>query len=263
MSDRGGTVAPSPFPRRAVPPHPGGQDARAALRARHDRAADTLRTGRADTVVADLDQVVADARAVLGPLDPDTVVAEGTLALAHLLCDDDPLPGLDLLAHNVRLREQVLGEEHPATLAGSDALAGAHRLAGLPDVALRRHEDVIVRRTRLLGADHPDTIISRAAAALALADTGYLRGAVRLLRSAVTSAEGTVGADHPVTDRIRRLLAALQAPDPADTAAVGTDVAGAPSGDAPLTPPARVPDPREETRPLYVERPSGPLPTVP
>ncbi|OLM13636.1 putative ATP/GTP-binding protein [Pseudonocardia sp. Ae706_Ps2] len=250
------------------------------LRARHDSAATDVRTaGRRGDMPALLDatrrahQVLTAARRDLGPDDPDTLVAEGTLAVA-LLLGYDRTGGLELATRNLAAREALLGPDHPASLAAADAVAAAHRETGDAQEAVRRHEDVVTRRTRVLGETHPCTIASRAAVAIARADTGDLRGAAGLLAATLEVAERALGDGHAVTDDVRELLADCRAADAAERAAEPTGEPDPPTGVLPrmrrppedAEPPTevlpRTPDPREDTLPIVFDRPSGPLRVV-
>lgn len=256
----GGLFAGSPFLRDSAALDHRAGGIRTALRDRHDRAAAALRGDDTPALLAAtrrLERVLAAARRDLGPRDADTLVVEATLATAYLLGDDETR-GRDLLTRNLARRAHVLGDEHPATLAAADALAATHRLTGSPEEAVGRYQDVILRRSRVLGDAHPDTLTSRAGLAVARADCGDLRGATGLLTASLETAERFLGREHAVTATLLALLAecydalAEESPDGADDPEPATGV-------LPRAP--QVPDPREETRPLY-DRPSGPLPVV-
>ncbi|OLL71419.1 putative ATP /GTP-binding protein [Pseudonocardia sp. Ae168_Ps1] len=266
--------AGSPFLREsaAVDHRAGG--ARTALRTRHDRAATDVRAaGRSGDeqglldATRRLEQLLAAARRELGARDADTLVVEGTLSVAYLLGDDETR-GLELAARNLAAREQEFGADHPASLAAADALAAAHRVTGRPEEAVARHEDVITRRGRVLGDAHPCTVASRAALAVARADAGDLRGAAGLLSSTLDTADRFLGPSHPVTDDVRELLAECREAL-ADEALAAVRPGREEPADEPTEEPtgllsvlSRVPDPREETRPIFFDRPSGPLPVI-
>lgn len=260
MSDS--VFAGSPFLRESAAVDHRAAGARAGLRARHDRAATDVRAaGRSDDDDALLDatrrleRVLAAARRDLGPADPDTLVVEGSLAVAYLLGDDETR-GLGLAARNHAARERAFGPDHPVTLAAADALAAAHRITGRPEEAVTRHEDVLLRRRRVLGDVHPCTVASRAALAMARAETGDLAGAARLLSSTLDSADRHLGATHPVTADVRELVAeCLDAQRREELAAQ----AEAQADETTLLP--RIPGRREAAR-TFFDRPSGPLPLV-
>ncbi|ANY05302.1 tetratricopeptide repeat protein [Pseudonocardia sp. HH130630-07] len=253
--------AGSPFLREsaAVDHRAGG--ARAALRTRHDRAATDARTAGREgdgpgllDATRRLEQLLAAARRDLGPRDADTIVVEGSLAVAYLLGDDETR-GLDMIARNLAAREQEFGPDHPASLAAADALAAALRITGRPEEAVSRHEDVITRRARVLGATHPCTIASRAALALARADAGDLRGAAGLLSATLAAADRFLGPTHVVTADVRELLSECAQALTALPVAESVVVTGRRSH-------RRLADAREHGRPSFFERPSGPLPAI-
>ncbi|MBC3193041.1 tetratricopeptide repeat protein [Pseudonocardia sp. C8] len=257
MSDS--VFAGSPFLRESAAVDHRAAGARDELRERHDRAATDVRTaGRAGDedglldATRRLEQVLAAARRDLGPGDPDTLVVEGSLAVAYLLGDDETR-GLALAARNLTSREEALGPDHPATLAAADAVAAAHQLVGRPAEAVTRHEDVLIRRTRVLGESHACTIASRAALAVARVDAGDRRDGAALLSSTLDTADQVLGAAHPVTADVRALLSeCLDAQRRAELAAQADMTSQLP----------RIPRRREEGRRALFDRPSGPLPVV-
>lgn len=256
--------AGSPFLRESAAVDDRAAGARAGLRTRHDRAATDVRTaGRADDedglldATRRLEQILAAARRDLGPADPDTLVVEGSLAVAYLLGDDETR-GLGLASRNLASRERAFGRDHPASLAAADAVAAAHRITGRPEEAVTRHEDVVTRRCRVLGDAHPCTIASRAALAQARGETGDLRGATVLLSSTLDTADRFLGAAHPVTMDVRELLAECLDAQRRDEL-----VARARADDTELLPLVPAPDRREQRRRRPIlDRPSGPLPAV-
>ncbi|WP_125911518.1 MULTISPECIES: tetratricopeptide repeat protein [Pseudonocardia] len=262
--------AGSPFLRESADVDHRAGGTRSALRVRHDRAATDVRAaGRAGdrTAVIDatrrLEQVLAAARRELGPRDTDTLVVEGSLAVAYLLGDDE-IRGLALATRNLTVREVEFGADHPASLAAADAVAAAHRITGDPREAIARYQDVIDRRTRVLGPAHPCTIASCAGLALARADNGDLPGAGSLLAAIADTAEGILGEAHPVTVDVRELLAEASVPD-APVPVPGP--APAPTREAPSTGllprMPRMPDPRLSARPWpHLDRPPGPMPAI-
>ncbi|ALE71957.1 hypothetical protein FRP1_00190 [Pseudonocardia sp. EC080625-04] len=254
--------AGSPFLRESAALDHRVEDTRGGLRARHDEAAAEVRTaGRAGdgiTLLAAtrrLESVLATARRELGPSDADTLVVEGTLAVAYLLGDDEPR-GLELAGRNLGSRTRTFGPDHPATLVAADAVAAALRVIGYPEHAVARHEDVITRRSRVLGESHPCTVASRAALALARADGGDLRGAAWLLSSTLGTAEQFLGVVHPVTVAVREIMAEFvetQRLEAAEASELDTKKTT-------LIP--RLPGQWVAARPAFFDRPSGPQPFV-
>ncbi|MFP5021870.1 tetratricopeptide repeat protein [Pseudonocardia phyllosphaerae] len=248
IGDLGNLFTGSPFLRESAAVERRSGGGRGALRERHDRAATAVRAAARDgdgAALTDatrrLEEILAGARRDLGPADADTLVVEGSLAVAYLLGDDETR-GLALAARAEQRREQVFGPDHPITLAAADALAAAHRVTGRPEEAVRRYEDVLTRRARVLGDAHPDTLTSRTGLALARADDGDLRGAVGLLAATAGTAQRVLAPDHPVLRTITALLTECRAA---------------------LADAQRASDPRELTAPMFFEWPTGRLPALP
>jgi tetratricopeptide (TPR) repeat protein len=64
------------------------------------------------------------------------------------------------LSRSYELRRNLLGREHPETLASMTDLARALRLQGKPDDAGKLHEQALEIRRRILGPEHRDTLMS-------------------------------------------------------------------------------------------------------
>ena len=131
------------------------------------------RSGRYSEAAQLMERVVADCRAVLGSLDPDTLVAEGNLAVTYV-CTERVERGLDLLLRNVEARQQVLGDTHPQTMVARHAIAVAHHRADRLPEALSVFASVAAQRTRILGPAHPDTLVSVSYTHLTLPTTPYV-----------------------------------------------------------------------------------------
>ena len=61
----------------------------------------------------------------------------------------------------LKLREKVLGPEHPDTLASRNNLAGALYGEGKYAEAEAEYRAVLKLREKVLGPEHPDTLLSR------------------------------------------------------------------------------------------------------
>ena len=106
------------------------------------------------------------------------------------------LPHLERAAD---LRRLVLGEDHPATLDGANALALAYKVAGKLDLALSLNDRTLKRRTAVLGPDHPDTLTSANNLARTYQALGKLDLALPLLEQTLAKRTATLGPDHPDT----------------------------------------------------------------
>jgi Tetratricopeptide repeat len=102
---------------------------------------------------------------------------------------------------------RVLGDNHPATLAGLNNLAIILGAAGDVAGSVDLHRRVVQGRRRLLGPQHPDTLNSTYGLALALVK---LRGpgdteAQSLASEAAVGLAELYGDNHPSTLRAREL----------------------------------------------------------
>jgi len=74
----------------------------------------------------------------------------------------DPAAARDQVAALLPVREQVLGGEHPDTLAAQANLARWTGEAGDPAAARDQYAALLPVRERVLGAQHPHTLSARA-----------------------------------------------------------------------------------------------------
>jgi serine/threonine protein kinase/DNA-binding SARP family transcriptional activator len=103
------------------------------------------------------------------------------------------------IAHLTRagdLRVQVLGPNHPETLATLNNLALAYRNAGRTDEAIRLHEQVRDGRTAVLGPGHQDTLTSLDNLANAYQDAGRSAEAIPLFELVRERKTATLGPNH-------------------------------------------------------------------
>jgi tetratricopeptide (TPR) repeat protein len=101
-----------------------------------------------------------------------------------------------LLYCTLEMNEQVLGEEHPVTLACMDNSAEVLRNIGDNEEADPLFLRALEIRTRVLGDDHPDTLRSRA---LMHRRKGDYAGADQIERSLLKTRERVLGKEHPET----------------------------------------------------------------
>ena len=137
--------------------------------------------------------------------DPDFVAL---LATTIRNAADLGMPQLALtLTDSVTRAGDVLGPDHPSTLASRNNLAYAYRDAGRLDDAIPLFEQNLEDRTRILGPDHPDTLTSRNNLAYVYQDAGRLDDAIPLFEQTRTDFEDLLGPHHPVTLTLRNNLA--------------------------------------------------------
>ena len=106
--------------------------------------------------------------------------------------------------------EEVLGPDHPDTLASRNNLAGAYYSAGRLGEAITLFEEVLADRVRVLGEDHPDTLISRNNLAAAYYSAGRHHEAINLFKDTLEVCEEALSPDHPLTIQVRRNLETLR-----------------------------------------------------
>ena len=137
--------------------------------------------------------------------DPDFVAL---LATTIRNAADLGMPQLALtLTDSVTRAGDVLGPDHPSTLASRNNLAYAYQLAGRLDDAIPLFEQNLDDRTRILGPHHPHTLTSRNNLAYVYQDAGRLDDAIPLFEQTRTDFEDLLGPHHPVTLTLRNNLA--------------------------------------------------------
>ena len=111
------------------------------------------------------------------------------------------------LSAAVEVIEDVLGPDHPVTLAVRNNLASAYKSVGRFAEAIELYEQVLDECKRLLGADHPDTLTVRSNLAGAYDSVGRFGEAIELFEQVLAERERVLGADHPDTLTVRSNLA--------------------------------------------------------
>ena len=106
--------------------------------------------------------------------------------------------------------EEILGAEHPDSLASRHGLAGAYESAGRLGEAITLYEEVAADCARVLGEDHPDTLASRNNLAGAYYAAGRHHEAITLFKDTLEVCEEALSPDHPLTIQVRRNLKALE-----------------------------------------------------
>jgi tetratricopeptide (TPR) repeat protein/tRNA A-37 threonylcarbamoyl transferase component Bud32 len=99
----------------------------------------------------------------------------------------------------VSLRRQVLGRDHPDTLAVTDNLAHFYMDVGRVDEAIALLADSLGRRRAALGDDDPATITSKNDLAAIYQAAGRVQEALPLYEEALQRRRARLGPDHPDT----------------------------------------------------------------
>jgi eukaryotic-like serine/threonine-protein kinase len=103
------------------------------------------------------------------------------------------------LARVLALRQQVLGLNHPETLAVVSNLAAAYEDAGRYEAALPLRKDVLERTKSKLGPENVETLRAVITLAKAYRDSGQLKEALALLEPTQSLMQRLLGPDHPDT----------------------------------------------------------------
>ena len=101
----------------------------------------------------------------------------------------------------------VLGPDHPDTLASRNNLAGTYRDAGRLDKAIALYEQTLEDSIRVLGPDHPSTLTSRFNLAGAYRASGRLEEAIALYEQVFSGRSRVLSPDHRSTLTARDHLA--------------------------------------------------------
>ncbi len=103
--------------------------------------------------------------------------------------------------------QQVLGPEHPDTLAAQHNLAGWTGRAGDPAAARDQLAALLPLRHRACGPEHPDTLLARVRLAHWTGEAGDPAAARDQLAALLPQLERLTGPEHPHTLQLRRHLA--------------------------------------------------------
>ena len=93
----------------------------------------------------------------------------------------------------------VLGPDHPDTLASRNSLAGAYREAGRLDKTITLYEQNLEDSVRILGSDHPDAFTTRSNLAGAYRAAGRFDEAIILYEQVFSGRSRVLGPDHRST----------------------------------------------------------------
>lgn len=114
-----------------------------------------------------------------------------------------------LFVEALRVHEQTLGGEHPATLSSVNNLAASYERQGRYEEAEPLYQRALAASERVLGAEHPNTVISVDNLAGLYANQGRYAEAEPLSKRALADSERVLGDEHPNTLRSVNNLAIL------------------------------------------------------
>ncbi len=120
-------------------------------------------------------------------------------AATYLHTRGEPRAALPLFQRAHGLSREVLGGDHPATLASANNLALDLRAVGDHQQARTLDEDTLARRRSVLGDDHPSTLNSANNLARDLHALGEHQQARTLDEDTLARRRSVLGEDHPST----------------------------------------------------------------
>jgi tetratricopeptide (TPR) repeat protein len=171
-----------------VPSHPD--------RPRPRTASENLKAAEAALREAvDLQRQLADADPSSGP---QRDLARALNAVARLLRNVGRYAEAEpLFEEALRIRERVLGGEHPETLVSVNDLAGLYESQGRYGEAEPLYLRALAASERVLGGEHPDTFISVNNLAGLYVSQGRYGEAEPLYQRALAASERVLGGEHP------------------------------------------------------------------
>jgi tetratricopeptide (TPR) repeat protein len=119
------------------------------------------------------------------------------LAASNLLRLGKTSKAVQLLEQVVKIREQILAEDHPNRLTSQHELARAYLANGQVKEAVQLLEYVIKIREQIQAEDHPDRLASQHELAGAYLANGQVKEAVQLLEYVIKIREHILAEDHP------------------------------------------------------------------
>lgn len=182
------------------------EDSPVALDVEQIRLRARVEQGERESVVADIESALGRAERTVGASH------RISLALRHDLASVLQLLGrfqeaADVNAEAVRLRGQVLGQDHPQTLYTRNLAATLKFRLGDEAGALADLEALHAARQRVLGEAHPSTLSSGLNLATALVNQGEAARSSALARTALDGLSARFGPTHRLALNARDTLA--------------------------------------------------------
>ena len=103
------------------------------------------------------------------------------------------------LLDNLKIKDILLGHEHPDTLTSMAILGKLYQYQGRYKEAEELQIQVLETRKRVLGLEHSDTLHSMHELALTWRANGKAKEAVVLMEDCFRRRESSIGTDHPST----------------------------------------------------------------
>ncbi|GAA2243063.1 hypothetical protein GCM10010145_06910 [Streptomyces ruber] len=167
-----------------------------------------LSTGNPLTAKDLTERVAKRFDALLGDLHEDSLAARHISALCDWELGDEKRAA-DGLQWLVMARQQLLGEDHPVTLASLNNLAAVLAAQKRWQDAIRLHESIVTTRRQSLGSQHPDTLLSEGNLASCYYGSGRHEEALHLEKAVYQLRKQILGVQHPATLASMENLAAV------------------------------------------------------
>lgn len=151
-----------------------------------------LRAGEDADVYADLDALIPDLVAVLGPDHLSTLTAR------HLFAgrQQPPVSSLSEWSQLVADEQRILGPDHESTLMARERVAEKRWETGDFAGAMTEGQHVLAARRRVLGDDHADTLGTRLMLAIWRGRAGDIPGAITELEWLIGELRDKLGSGH-------------------------------------------------------------------
>ncbi|MEU8941769.1 tetratricopeptide repeat protein [Streptomyces goshikiensis] len=165
-----------------------------------------LGKGMVERATSYLHRAHTNCARILGEDHPETLVAQGDLAVSYL--ESGSLQrAIELFETVLDDHIRALGNEDPNTLRARMNLAGAYHAAGDLRRATELYECALSGQINTLGERHPHVLLSRGNLALVYQEAGDVERAIKLLERTCTDRSQALGKNHPDTLRAQMNLA--------------------------------------------------------
>jgi tetratricopeptide (TPR) repeat protein len=109
------------------------------------------------------------------------------------------MEGVKLIEDALALSREVLGDEHPTTLAVIINLGTLYFEANRIDEALAMREEGMSLSRKIRGAEHPETLAAMQNLAISRSQAGHLDEGIAMMEQVLTIRRRTLGPKHPDT----------------------------------------------------------------
>ncbi|EUC32253.1 hypothetical protein COCCADRAFT_99131 [Bipolaris zeicola 26-R-13] len=147
-----------------------------------------------------------EQRKTLDKRNPKRLRSQHSLAIAYE-ANGQAKKAVKLLEHVIRIRVELLAEDHPSLLASQHVLAMAYEATGQAKKAIELLEHVVRTKAKMLVEDHPSLSASQHVLAIAYEANGQVKEAIELLEHVVRTKAKILVEDHPSLSASQHALA--------------------------------------------------------